>query len=62
MTELRKCPFCGGEASVYEHKDWDSFFVMCECCGCTIGTALDNIACSEEEIVELWNRRVGEDK
>ena len=62
MTEpkLKPCPFCGcEEISMFEHRDYDgAFFVMCDSCGATLGTALDNMALTEEEIAELWNTRV----
>ena len=57
---FKPCPFCGSkDISLYEHEDFGgAFYVMCECCGANIGTALDNISCDEEEIVGLWNKRV----
>ena len=62
MTEpkLKPCPFCGSkDVTLYEHDDFGgAFYVMCECCGATIGTTLDNMSCDEEEIVEMWNKRV----
>ena len=47
---------------MFEHIDYDgTFYVMCDSCGATLGTALDNIALTEEEITELWNTRVAEE-
>ena len=44
---------------MFEHIDYDgAFFVMCDSCGATLGTALDNMALTEEEITDLWNKRV----
>ena len=61
--ELKPCPFCGCTSiSMIEHRDYDgAFFVMCDSCGATLGTALDNMALTEEEITELWNTRVVEE-
>ncbi|MEY8367567.1 Lar family restriction alleviation protein [Anaerovoracaceae bacterium 42-11] len=50
--KLKKCPFCGGEASIIGHS---TIWVYCnECLGQT--AAGD----TEEEAIEAWNRRVGE--
>jgi Lar family restriction alleviation protein len=52
MTELRKCPFCGGEASTYVAYD-DGYYVCCDECGC--GLPVYN---TEQEAIEAWNKRV----
>lgn len=49
-TELRKCPFCGGEAKIV--KSFYSIWVKCTCCN-----ASTNGGESEEIAAELWNRR-----
>ena len=54
-TELRKCPFCGGEAKIV--KSFYSIWVKCTCCN-----ASTNGGESEEIAAELWNRRAGEQK
>ena len=51
MTELKPCPFCGGEASMYIAYD-DGYYVCCDECGC--GLPVYN---TEEEAIEAWNRR-----
>lgn len=51
MTELRKCPFCGGEASTYVAYD-DGYYVCCNECGC--GLPVYN---TEQDAIEAWNRR-----
>ena len=53
MTELNKCPFCGGEARIMGAGRDDIYkFVYCgECLGQTM-------ACeTTEEAIEAWNRR-----
>ena len=55
MTELRKCPFCGGEATIYEDRHENIIYgynVACDNCCATI------FADTEEEAIEAWNKRV----
>lgn len=57
MKELKKCPFCGGEAMLIYDEILKGWFV---CCG--------NINCkiephswyydAKEDAIEAWNRRV----
>jgi hypothetical protein len=70
-TELKKCPFCGGEAELdFAHKNFVytdddgtardlGFFYTVKClnevCGCVIGTYSDAAMA-----IEAWNRRVSE--
>ena len=59
MEELKKCPFCGGEAMLKIHYGFDekviSAFVYCEECGvATRRCALETTAMGK------WNRRVEE--
>jgi len=51
MTELKPCPFCGGEAEIDEFP----FSIFCMSCfaetkGCQ----------SVKEAIEAWNRRVSD--
>ena len=55
MDKLKPCPFCGGEAELYEDDCSSKFYVCCEACGCS--TALH---WREEYVIEVWNRRVEE--
>ena len=53
MTELKPCPFCGSPPVEPWMRDWEnSYSAYCSECGC-IGPS----ARSEEEAVNLWNRR-----
>ena len=59
MEELKKCPFCGGDAILKVHYGFDekviSAFVYCEECGvATRRCALETTA------IGKWNRRVEE--
>lgn len=58
-TELKPCPFCGGEVKLDE-DEFDMFF--CDACGAGITFAkelqdggADN--CDKEESIEKWNTR-----
>ena len=72
MAELKPCPFCGGEADIYdyetEHDIYDSYTLgyvdteiitkyVCVCPACGASGAEQT---SEEEAIEAWNRRVSE--
>ena len=56
MEELRKCPFCGGEAHVHEHifhKLPSTFGIECDVCG-----AMTNGFYSYRvDAIAAWNRR-----
>lgn len=70
--ELKKCPFCGGEAylekssRVYNKgKTERAAFVRCMSCMARTGKVmLSDYNCTshsreaEEKVVELWNRRI----
>lgn len=64
MTELKPCPFCGGEAKLDIGEDWDvdmynepyptaCYSVVCKGCG-----TMNGYFETESEATELWNRRV----
>lgn len=64
MSELKHCPFCGGEAGVVHERRWISGvskgyawkYIACKKCSCrTMGYDWDD----EKDMVEAWNRRVG---
>lgn len=59
MSELRNCPFCGGEAEMLNHfrikkpKTYTFFRVGCKECGLRYPKFSD----SREAATEAWNRR-----
>lgn len=56
MTELRKCPFCGGEAIIGKRiLDWATWDYKIECSKCHCETDIYN---TKQEVIEAWNKRV----
>ena len=53
MTELKPCPFCGGEAEVWVSNITDRAIVYCTVCDAQI-----RIRQNEQEAIEAWNKRV----
>ena len=59
MAELKSCPFCGGEAYLFEASEsvWDlkphDFTVICRTCRAGIHRYFP----TKEEAIEAWNRR-----
>ena len=51
MTELKLCPFCGGNARTYRPW-WKSPSVECDKCGACVGDCE-----TEAEAIEAWNTR-----
>ena len=59
MTELKPCPFCGGEAEF--RKENGRFFVSCENGRCNvIVETMTSASWCEHDAIEAWNRRVGD--
>ena len=72
MAELKKCPFCGGEAELYEGEQErniydshtlgyvDTEYYTVHGVGCTDCKCIMAEFTSEEEAIEAWNNRVTE--
>ena len=71
MIILKPCPFCGGEAEVYEYEAsrdiYDShtlgyidteYFIKYGC-GCSLCGCIIGEKMSEEEAIKTWNMRKG---
>lgn len=58
MQELKYCPFCGGEARVFEERGLTTtrFYVRCMKCFCNTGTYN-----SRKLVIEKWNRRASQE-
>lgn len=69
-AQLKRCPFCGGKAAIINQTESDGGYhyetvsVKCASCGASpyskISDGYYGLYCSDEEIAEMWNRRVGE--
>lgn len=59
MEELKKCPFCGGEAELYESNDY--WRIYCQGLigdNCILGALdYDYMNPSKEEAIKAWNTR-----
>ena len=56
MSDLKPCPFCGGNANIIAYPEFDpkrKVYVQCEKCG--ISTRMKD---TPKEAFEAWNRRV----
>ena len=58
MSELKPCPFCGGEATLRADILMRSFWVECDTCGCKY----QKRTYTEELLIEAWNTRADLDK
>lgn len=67
MAELKKCPFCGGEAEL--EREWvDGFYqkyyscvhVVCQKCYATIGRTYNDKDRSKGYAIKVWNNRATE--
>ena len=61
MTELKPCPFCGGEAETKRHKFFvgsDTYGVVCTKCEARTSQFFD----TQAEAIEAWNRRADDEK
>lgn len=69
-AQLKPCPFCGGKAAIINQTESDGGYcyetvsVKCARCGASpyskISDGYYGLYCSDEEIAEMWNKRVGE--
>lgn len=54
MEELKKCPFCGGEAELCKGSgEW--YWVVCTICDITQWNTHD-----KQEAIKAWNKRTKE--
>ena len=63
MTDLKPCPFCGGEARILciqsaSDKGFEPGLTMIHCTACR-ASVWPSIG-DEEKVAERWNRRVEE--
>lgn len=63
MAELKPCPFCGGNAEIFQGRfdDKDASYVMCRLCAARGGIfPVSPKYASNERAILAWNRRKGE--
>ncbi|HHR6217449.1 TPA: Lar family restriction alleviation protein [Providencia alcalifaciens] len=54
MNELKKCPFCGGEAYIQDWSMMERSRYKVACNQCDVETPIYE---TEHEAIEAWNRR-----
>ena len=62
-NELKPCPFCGGKnVSTFEEQfiSLTTRWYVCQCEECGIFSRIDRGGSTEQEAIDAWNRRVGE--
>ena len=63
MSDLKPCPFCGGEALLsHDYEGIGASYVRCEKCGLESIRFIKSFECaSDDRAVEFWNRRADAD-
>lgn len=60
MSELKRCPFCGGEAKLEQEKIVGLYTVTCKDCFARIPFQFDfgeGLEVSKEKAIKAWNTR-----
>lgn len=57
MSELKRCPFCGGEHIDSTYFNWCPA-IMCTDCGAVMTVPMDWSRNREEELERKWNTRI----
>lgn len=55
IDELKPCPFCGGDAEIYDFKD-GRYLVECSNTSCDVYPCT-SIHYDKEDAIAAWNRR-----
>lgn len=64
MTELKPCPFCGGEANIVKRKFKSGFYpsggtYYVHCKNCFITTQPRR---TQKYVIKIWNRRTNDEQ
>ena len=59
MIELKRCPFCGGEAKLTKLESSNEFFVGCTNGGCAVIPVTWTYK-TETKAIAAWNNRIDE--
>ena len=60
MENLKKCPFCGGDAIRHDNGRW--FQIGCgSVLSCKVRPKTDHYS-NEEAAIQAWNRRAGDEQ
>lgn len=60
MSELKPCPFCGGEAEFIQERILGLYTVWCKKCKCQTSRQFDfgtGLEVSKRKAADVWNRR-----
>lgn len=60
MSELKRCPFCGGEARLQRWHRKSDYYVICKECGCRTPLFQYQFDSKEErrkDAINTWNNR-----
>lgn len=57
MSELKPCPFCGGEAHLSDMNEYGEYLVECVNDFCNVMPSTFPFR-TEDAAIEAWNRRV----
>ena len=63
MSELKSCPFCGGDAQLDHSQVGFGVYSKVRCIKCHCSTknfGISTKVSSDELAIEAWNKRVGE--
>ena len=61
MPNLKPCPFCGGKAKLKKFKSKALFGTIAYYAECSVCKVRTEMSLEQEEPVEAWNRRAGEE-
>ena len=58
MEKLKPCPFCGSKAVLRKKANLETYIVECTNGFCPASYMIGNDYETEEEAVEVWNKRI----